>query len=91
MECYQVEIGHVTDKRELFEQYTRTMYLGESGIGNWDAFADLLYLRLQDSDINVVVNHVSPIALPSLDKEIYLRMVNEMRREFNNKISFKGI
>lgn len=55
-EFYVVNLdGQIQTEQQLYAAFTDTIFLGESGIQSWDQFYDLLYYRLDGSDIQVRV------------------------------------
>ena len=90
METYSVFVpSSIKTKYELFELYTSTIYLGYSGISNWDAFEEILLDRLEDSDITISVRDELPSNLPLMDQEIYEQVKQRAFAEFPDKISFQ--
>lgn len=89
MEIYQLNLSNnVKSLKELFAIYTDNIFLGESGIERWNAFYDLLYLRLMNNDINLVINHDRHFFLDQEDMEYYKSVLKDMEIEFPEKISF---
>lgn len=71
-EFYVIKLnGEITSELQLFAAFTDTMYLGESGIPGWDQFYDLLFNRLDGSDIQVRVEIMDDFSLwPKVSKHI---------------------
>lgn len=63
-EFYVIKLDRdIKSELQLFAAFTDTMYLGESGIPGWDEFYDLLYNRLEFSDIQVRVEIMDDFSL----------------------------
>lgn len=63
--------GAIKSEWQLFAAFTDTMYLGESGIPGWDQFYDLLFNRLDSSDIQVRFEILDDFSLwPTVSKNI---------------------
>jgi hypothetical protein len=87
VERYILEIDeNVRSGEQLFARYTDTIFLGESGISNWDWFEDLFYKRFKHSDICVLVTHRDLSGLSERDRSIYLECVSDIQRSFPGKL-----
>jgi len=89
---YRIRIDErVDDKLKLFAAYTDNMYLGESGISNWDWFDHLIWDSFDLRDIRVRVDHRGKSRLSGRDLEFYLRTILEIKSEHRGKLHLTGL
>ena len=78
--------GSVTTKDELFSRVTDTAYLGYSSFSGWDAFYDMLLVRLRASEIVIEVVNENLSGLSERDRDAYLEIMAEAAQEFPQKL-----
>jgi len=87
MEHYSLTIdGNMRSAEQLFARWTDTIYLGFSGITNWDAFAELMYDCFDGRDIVVDVAHGDLSGLGERDRRIYSEILAEIAARSPAKI-----
>ena len=90
METYSLSVDEtIVTKEQLFPRFTDTIYLGESGIENWDWFYDLLWHRFQ-CDLVVEVSNRNLSGLPDRDRRIYLEQLSDIQGEYPGKLVIVG-
>jgi hypothetical protein len=89
METYSVSVDDtIVTKEQLFARFTDAIYLGESGIENWDWFYDLLTHRFQ-SDLVVEVSNRDLSSLPDRDRRIYIELLRDLQGQYPAKLIIK--
>jgi hypothetical protein len=90
MERYSVCVDNtIVTKQQLFARFTDTIYLGESGIENWDWFYDLMWHRFE-SDLVVEISNRDLSGLSDRDRRIYFEQLRDLQGEFPAKLIIKG-
>lgn len=90
MERYSVCVDEtIVTKEQLFARFTDTIYLGESGIEDWDWFYDLMTTRFL-SHMVVEVSNQDLSGLPDRDRQIYLEVLRDVQGEYPSKLIIKG-
>jgi len=85
-ERYLIKIDEsVRTKDALFSRITDTAYLGYSSFSGWDAFIEMLQLRLED-DIMIEIENADLSGLLQQDRSIYLEVMTELACEYPNKL-----
>ena len=92
MERYSIEVDEdIRTAKQLFARYTDTIYLGRSGIENWDSFEDLFRTCFEHRDILVDVFHKDLSGLGVHDLEIYQSVLAEATSRQPNKLRIKEL
>lgn len=87
MEHYSVVIdSEISSKEQLFARWTDTIYLGYSGISNWDAFRELMLECFEDRQIFVYAEHRNLSGLNKLDLKHYRELLAEIKSETVGKL-----
>jgi hypothetical protein len=90
MERYSVSVDDtIVTKEQLFARFTDTIYLGESGIENWEWFYDLMWHRFR-ADVVVEVSNRSLSSLSDRDRRIYLEQLRDIQGEYPAKLVIVG-
>ncbi len=76
----------VTSKGSLFSRITDTAYLGYSLFSGWDGFRDMLWSRLEYSDICLEIDNHDLSSLPERDRLIWVELLEELRTAFPAKL-----
>lgn len=86
-EHYRISIDcSVTSKEALFSRVTDTAYLGRSSFNGWDAFYDLLWLRLDGSPIELEIDNRDLSGLTVEDRGKWLSVLGDLHEEFPEKL-----
>jgi hypothetical protein len=86
-ERYRIRIdASVTSKEALFSRVTDTAYLGYSSFSGWDAFADMFYDRLNNSEIEIEIDNSDLSGLLERDRAIWLDFLGSLVEEFPEKL-----
>lgn len=92
IEEYRLQINErIDDKLKLFAAYTDTIYLGESGISNWDWFEDLIWTSFEYRNFRVQVDHCGQCRLSGRDLKLYLEIILEIKAEHPDKLRLVGL
>ena len=76
----------VTSKDLLFSCVTDTAYLGYSTFSGWDGFSDMLWNRLDGTDIVIEIDNRDLSGLPREDRLNWLELLDDLRTEFPAKL-----
>lgn len=77
----------VRSKDALFSRMTEVAFLGYSTFNGWDAFYDMLWGRLNDSDIIIQVENADLSGLSTKDRTIWISLLDDLRQEFPTKLN----
>lgn len=92
LEEYRIQIDErIDDKLKLFAEYTDNIYLGDSGISNWDWFISSIWGSFDIRNLRVRVDHCGQCRLARRDLELYLRTVLEIKAEHPRKLHLAGL
>jgi len=92
LEEYRIRIDErIDDKLKLFAKYTDNIYLGESGISNWDWFQHLMSDSFDIRNLQVRVDHSGQCRLSRRDLELYLQTVLDIKAEHPRKLHLAGL
>jgi len=88
-ELYRIILDQsIRTSYSIFKLFTNTIYLGHNDIHGWNLFYDLLYTRLNESDIRVVVEIRGDFHLIPEELEIFRSISSSLQGDFPDKIIF---
>jgi hypothetical protein len=88
MDSYTVRIdSSILTEQQLFARFTDTIYLGFSGIENWDAFYELMQDNFEVRDMLVTVIHEDLSGISPRDRAIYTEVVAGVAANWPDKIN----
>lgn len=92
LEEYRIQIDErIDDKLKLFAEFTDNIYLGESGISNWDWFIHAIWDSFHYRNLRVRIDHCGQCRLSARDLEFYLQTVLEIKAEHSGKLHIAGL